>query len=219
LLLRPVGAPAGTPPPRRGRSSVTLKKKRSAATVALILWADISLRIGQRSRQGYRYLSRRCALRQVVGRSGDRRHRQHRRERTPHDRQPRHEILPTCLERDGTSQSRQTSPGEPFAAMGLQSSNRETPTATFAELQAFRAMAIEMGYPFAGDSRTDRLGMASARGGHLRHVRGCALSAEGASKRRPRGARGGVRLRDARRPRLHPAREERGPQTARAGVA
>jgi hypothetical protein len=33
----------------------------------------------------------------------------------------------------------------PFAAMGLQSSHRETPTATFAELQAFRAKATEMG--------------------------------------------------------------------------
>jgi len=33
----------------------------------------------------------------------------------------------------------------PFAAMGLKSSNRETPTATFAELQTFRAKAIEMG--------------------------------------------------------------------------
>jgi hypothetical protein len=33
----------------------------------------------------------------------------------------------------------------PFAKMGLRSSNRETPTATFAELQAFRAKAIEMG--------------------------------------------------------------------------
>jgi hypothetical protein len=33
----------------------------------------------------------------------------------------------------------------PFAAMGLESSDRETPTATFAELQAFRATAIEMG--------------------------------------------------------------------------
>ena len=35
----------------------------------------------------------------------------------------------------------------PFAAMGLQSSNRETPTANFAELQAFRAKAIEAGWP------------------------------------------------------------------------
>jgi hypothetical protein len=35
----------------------------------------------------------------------------------------------------------------PFAAMGLKSSNRETPTATFAELQAFRAKAKEMGLP------------------------------------------------------------------------
>jgi hypothetical protein len=33
----------------------------------------------------------------------------------------------------------------PFARMGLRSSDRETPTATFAELQAFRATAIEMG--------------------------------------------------------------------------
>lgn len=33
----------------------------------------------------------------------------------------------------------------PFAAMGLKSSGRETPTATFDELQAFRAKAIEMG--------------------------------------------------------------------------
>jgi hypothetical protein len=35
----------------------------------------------------------------------------------------------------------------PFAAMGLESSDRETPTATFSELQAFRAKAIEMGFP------------------------------------------------------------------------
>lgn len=35
----------------------------------------------------------------------------------------------------------------PFAAMGLQSSDRETPTATLAELQVFRAKAIEMGLP------------------------------------------------------------------------
>lgn len=33
----------------------------------------------------------------------------------------------------------------PFSAMGLESSERETPTATFAELQAFRTKAIEMG--------------------------------------------------------------------------
>jgi hypothetical protein len=33
----------------------------------------------------------------------------------------------------------------PFAKMGLMSSNRETPTATYAELQAFRAKAVEMG--------------------------------------------------------------------------
>jgi hypothetical protein len=33
----------------------------------------------------------------------------------------------------------------PFAAMGLESSDRETPTATLADLQAFRAKAIELG--------------------------------------------------------------------------
>jgi hypothetical protein len=35
----------------------------------------------------------------------------------------------------------------PFARMGLQSSDRETPTATYAELQSFRAKAVEMGLP------------------------------------------------------------------------
>ena len=36
-------------------------------------------------------------------------------------------------------------PLNPFAQMGLRSSDRETPTATFEELQAFRVKAIEMG--------------------------------------------------------------------------
>jgi hypothetical protein len=35
----------------------------------------------------------------------------------------------------------------PFARMGLRSSDRETPTATFAELRAFRAKAVEMRLP------------------------------------------------------------------------
>jgi hypothetical protein len=35
----------------------------------------------------------------------------------------------------------------PFAQMGLRSSDRETPTATYAELQAFRAKAVELGLP------------------------------------------------------------------------
>jgi hypothetical protein len=35
----------------------------------------------------------------------------------------------------------------PFARMGLKSSDRETPTATFADLQAFRAKAVELGHP------------------------------------------------------------------------
>ena len=33
----------------------------------------------------------------------------------------------------------------PFAQMGLRSSDRETPTATYDELAAFRAKAVEMG--------------------------------------------------------------------------
>jgi hypothetical protein len=35
----------------------------------------------------------------------------------------------------------------PFAKMGLVSSDRETPAATFAELQSFRAKAVELGLP------------------------------------------------------------------------
>jgi hypothetical protein len=35
----------------------------------------------------------------------------------------------------------------PFAQMGLISSNRETPTATYDELEAFRLKACERGYP------------------------------------------------------------------------
>lgn len=35
----------------------------------------------------------------------------------------------------------------PFAAMGLKSSTRETPTATYEDLQAFRAKAVELGHP------------------------------------------------------------------------
>jgi hypothetical protein len=38
-------------------------------------------------------------------------------------------------------------PVNPFARMGLASSDRETPTASYAELQAFRAKAVEMGLP------------------------------------------------------------------------
>jgi hypothetical protein len=38
-------------------------------------------------------------------------------------------------------------PVNPFSKMGLQSSNRDTPTATWAELQTFRRKAVEMGLP------------------------------------------------------------------------
>src|SRR6516165_11970784 len=42
---------------------------------------------------------------------------------------------------------RKVSKDNPFAQMGLESSDRETPTATYGELQAFRAKALEMGHP------------------------------------------------------------------------
>ena len=51
------------------------------------------------------------------------------------------------MERRGAPQSRQGAADQPVRADGPQSSDRETPTATFAELQAFRAKAIEMGLP------------------------------------------------------------------------
>jgi len=35
----------------------------------------------------------------------------------------------------------------PFSKMGLKSSDRETPTGTYAELQVFRAKAVELGHP------------------------------------------------------------------------
>jgi hypothetical protein len=38
-------------------------------------------------------------------------------------------------------------PVNPFAQMGLKSSDRETPTATFEEMQTFRAKAFELGHP------------------------------------------------------------------------
>jgi hypothetical protein len=61
----------------------------------------------------------------------------------------------------------------PFAAMGLESSDRETPTATFDELQGFRAKAIEM--------RLQSLATVRSRAAAI-------PSAEGISERRPRCA-------------------------------
>jgi hypothetical protein len=45
----------------------------------------------------------------------------------------------------------------PFAKMGLRSSNRETPTASYAELKAFRAKAIEMGLSVGRQHLSDRM--------------------------------------------------------------
>jgi len=38
-------------------------------------------------------------------------------------------------------------PPNPFSKMGLRSTSQETPTATYAELKAFRAKAVELGHP------------------------------------------------------------------------
>ena len=70
--------------------------------------------------------------------------------------------------------------------MGLRSSDRETPTATFDELQAFRAKAIEMGHPSLATAALIGMGMAAARERHLRELRRDALPAEGAAERRAR---------------------------------
>ena len=86
-------------------------------------------------------------LREIADRHRDRRRWQRGRARAPYHCKSRDEILPPCMECRGT-----TNPGKlplvnPFAQMGLQSSDRETPTATYDELQEFRAKAIEMGLP------------------------------------------------------------------------
>jgi hypothetical protein len=51
------------------------------------------------------------------------------------------------MEHDFTGAFSHVSAKNPFEKMGLQSTSRETPHANFAELAAFRATAIEMGYP------------------------------------------------------------------------
>ena len=74
----------------------------------------------------------------------------------------------------------------PFARMGLRSSNRETPTATYEELLAFRANAVELGLQsHARDRRADWLGMAPARDRHLCDFRRVALSPESAPEYGP----------------------------------
>ena len=49
----------------------------------------------------------------------------------------------------------------PFAQMGLQSSDRETPTATYEDLQVFRAKAIEMGLPSLATAALIGVGVAA----------------------------------------------------------
>ncbi len=50
------------------------------------------------------------------------------------------------MERRGAAQPRQGAAVNPFAQMGLKSSDWKTPTATFEELQSFRFKAVEMGF-------------------------------------------------------------------------
>jgi hypothetical protein len=70
---------------------------------------------------------------------------------------------------------------DPFAKMGLRSSDRETQTATY---EGRRASLV-----VAGDSRADRLGMAAARDRYLRDVRRVALSSERAPEHGARDRR------------------------------
>jgi len=63
-------------------------------------------------------------------------------------------------------------PRNPFERMGLQSSSRETPHATFAELEAFRGEGDRDGLPFARYRCADRLGAASVRGTHFHSFHG-----------------------------------------------
>jgi hypothetical protein len=72
----------------------------------------------------------------------------------------------------------------PFSKMGLHSPERETPTATFAELQLLPHQGNRVGAPFPGHRRPDRVGVAASREGHLLHLRGCALSTKGPAARR-----------------------------------
>jgi hypothetical protein len=73
-------------------------------------------------------------------------------------------------------------PENPFAKMGLESSDRETPTASYGELQAFRAPAMDRP-AIARHGRSDRLGMAPARNGVLRQLRDRSLPPKGTAKR------------------------------------
>ena len=70
----------------------------------------------------------------------------------------------------------------PFAAMGLKSSDRLTPTATYEDLQAFRAKAIEMHLPSLATAALIGMGVAAAGDGYLRHLRCHALSTEGTGR-------------------------------------
>ena len=73
--------------------------------------------------------------------------------------------------------------------MGLRSSDRETPTATFAELEAFRAKAIEMGYPSLATAALMAWEWLQREEDIFAHVRRDALSAEGAAEHGARAAR------------------------------
>ena len=59
----------------------------------------------------------------------------------------------------------------PFAAMGLEGSDRQTPTATFGELSAFRAKAVEMGLGLARYRRPDRMGVVAEGDRHILRLR------------------------------------------------
>ena len=67
---------------------------------------------------------------------------------------------------------------QPVRAMGLNHPTARRRPRRYAELQAFRAKAIEMGHPSLATAALIGMGMAATRARHLRHVRRDALSAE-----------------------------------------
>jgi hypothetical protein len=83
----------------------------------------------------------------------------------------------------------------PFAKMGLVSSDRETPTATFAELQAFRAKAVEM--------RLSSLGTAALIGWEWLQREEAIFSAFDVSHYRPKERPNAVHI-------VHPKTDEEG---------
>ena len=71
----------------------------------------------------------------------------------------------------------------PFAQMGLKSSDRKTPTATYEDLQAFRAKAVEMGLPSLATAALISWEWLQREVRYFRHLRCQPLPTEGKAER------------------------------------